>query len=85
MGTAIPFAFVPNSISAELIGQRFGLLTVVADASAGHRYQMVRCQCDCGNVTIIRKSRLYERTGKQLACGCLRGRHAKHSDCHSKL
>jgi hypothetical protein len=85
MGTVTPSCSVPNSIPVELLGQRFGLLTVLADASAGHRYQMVRCQCDCGNVTVIRKSRLYERTGKQLACGCLRGRHTKHNDSNSKL
>jgi hypothetical protein len=85
MGTAAPSCSVPNPIPVELLGQRFGLLTVLADASAGHRYQMVRCQCDCGNVTVIRKSRLYERSGKQLACGCLRGRHTKHSDSNSKL
>jgi hypothetical protein len=85
MGTSTRFFFVPNPIPAELIGQRFGLLTVVADASAGHRYQMARCQCDCGKVTVVRKSRLFERLGRQLGCGCLRGRHTKHSDCHSKL
>ena len=85
MGTVTPFSFVPNPIPAELIGQRFGLLTVVADASAGHRYQMARCQCDCGNFTVIRKNRLFERTGKQLGCGCLRGRHTKHSDSNSNL
>ena len=85
MGAVTPSPFVPNPIPAELIGQRFGLLTVVADASAGQRNQMVRCQCDCGKVTVIRKSRLFERPGRQLGCGCLRGRHTKHSDCHSKL
>ncbi len=85
MGTATPSSFVPNPIPAELIGQRFGLLTVVADASAGHRYQMARCKCDCGKVTVIRKNRLFERTGRQLGCGCLRGRHTKHSDSNSKL
>lgn len=85
MGTVFLFSFVPNSNPPELIGQRFGLLTVIADASEGHRHQMVRCQCDCGNVTVIRKARLYERPGKRLACGCLRGRHTKHSDSNSKL
>lgn len=85
MGTAAPSFFVPNPIPAALIGQRFGLLTVVSDASNGQRYQMVRCQCDCGNITVIRKSRLHERKGKQLACGCLRGRHTKHADSNSKL
>lgn len=85
MGTVSQLSFVPNSIPVELIGKRFGLLTVMGDASSGYRYQMVRCQCDCGNQTVIRKSRLYERSGKQLACGCLRGKHTKHSDCHSKL
>lgn len=68
-----------------MIGKRFGLLTVLADASDGQRYQMVRCLCDCGNITVIRKSRLTERPGGQLACGCLRGRHTRHGDSNSKL
>jgi hypothetical protein len=85
MGAVPPSCFLPNPIPTELIGQRFGLLIVVADASNGQRYQMARCQCDCGNITVIRKSRLYERTGKKLACGCLRGRHTKHADSNSKL
>lgn len=85
MGTVDPFSFVPNSIPVELLGQRFGMLTVVSDASEGQRYQMARCLCDCGRVTVIRKSRLYERAGKQIACGCLRGRHTKHADSNSKL
>ena len=85
MGTVDPSSFVPNPIPAELLGQRFGMLTVVGDASEGQRYQMARCLCDCGRVTVIRKSRLYERAGKQIACGCLRGRHTKHMECHTKL
>lgn len=85
MGTAVPSSFVPNPIPAELLGQRFGMLTVVGDASQGQRYQMARCLCDCGRVTVIRKSRLFERAGKQMACGCLRGRHTKHADSNSKL
>ena len=76
---------MPSPIPAELIGQRFGLLTVVGDASAGHSRQMVQCRCDCGNLTVIRKGRLAERSGAQLACGCLRGRHTKHADSNSKL
>jgi len=85
MGTLVRSCFVPNPIPPELIGKRFGLLTVIGDASDGQRYQMVRCQCDCGRVTVIRKSRLWERHGGKLACGCLRGRHTKHADSNSKL
>lgn len=76
MATAIPL---------ELIGQRYGLLTVIGDASIGQPRQMVKCLCDCGRTIVIRKSRLHERAGKQIACGCLRGRHTKHADSNSKL
>lgn len=85
IGTSSQSCFVPNPIPSELIGQRFGMLTVVGDASQGHRYQMVRCRCDCGRLTVIRKTRLRERRDAKLACGCLRGRHTKHSECHTKL
>lgn len=74
-----------TAIPHELIGQRYGLLTVIGDASIGQPRQMVKCLCDCGRITVIRKSRLDERAGGKLACGCLRGRHTKHADSNSKL
>lgn len=53
----------------DLIGKRFGMLTVVAPAEpspSGSRRWM--CQCDCGNIT-------YKTTGhlnaNAVSCGCL--------------
>ena len=64
---------VPN-----LIGQRFGLLTVVSrDGSNSHGRAVWLCQCDCGNKTSITTSRLTSSETK--SCGCPRNR-TTHGD-----
>lgn len=60
-------------------GQKFGRLTVTADAKiplalrreAGQRMRnrYVRCRCDCGKSTAVRVDHL--RSGKTRSCGCL--------------
>lgn len=57
----------------NLIGQRFGKLTVIEKAtqpdtvkSKGHAYWL--CKCDCGNKTIVRASSLKDKT--ITGCGC---------------
>lgn len=53
---------------AELAGQRFGRLIVVAKSeSRGRRYW--ECLCDCGGTTITTTWCL--RGGKSQSCGCL--------------
>lgn len=54
----------------NLIGKKFGKLTVVARVSS--RYNAIRwlCQCDCGNQKEIRGSKL--RTERTKSCGCSR-------------
>lgn len=55
----------------DLIGQKFGRLTVVAEApnykSGKARW---RCVCDCGGETITATNQL--RSGRTKSCGCLR-------------
>lgn len=53
----------------NLIGQRFGKLTVVENAGKidGRRY-FWKCQCDCGNFVILEGSKL--RSGNTKSCGC---------------
>ena len=55
----------------NLIGQRFGMLTVIKRASPD-KTRSVRwyCQCDCGSSSIARASDL--RRGQTKSCGCLR-------------
>lgn len=53
------------------IGDRFGLLTVVARVEDGPRRQVrYLCRCDCGNELEILAGSL--RTGATKSCGCLR-------------
>lgn len=64
-------------------GERFGRLTVECDT--GRRYsrsptnteRILRCQCECGNVTELHAGDL--RSGAQVSCGCLkRERFTRH-------
>jgi hypothetical protein len=59
----------------NLIGQRYGQLTVIAELkrrkrNPGPRYFM--CKCDCGNMTRVRLGAL--RSGNTIGCGCLNGK-----------
>lgn len=57
------------------MGQRFGLLTVIATAATrqrpGSKYQISQCvvKCDCGNEKIVRASAL--TTLNTTSCGCV--------------
>lgn len=53
----------------EMLGRRFGRLTVVArDGTRGHNVYW-RCFCDCGNEKIVCGTNL--SSGRTLSCGCL--------------
>ena len=49
----------------DMTRRRFGRLVVLEEL----RHDKVRCQCDCGNVTIIGKTRVVG--GYTKSCGCL--------------
>lgn len=50
-------------------GNRYGKLVVLEWAGTGqNRYAMWKCECDCGNVTVVRGNNL--RTGNTRSCGC---------------
>ena len=58
------------------IGHRYGKLVVIERApndSAGRAYW--KCQCDCGNFTVVRGTTL--RSGVTKSCGCLQKQIAK--------
>ena len=61
---------------AELIGQRFGRLTVEAEHGSIHAQMHWVCRCDCGAEIIASTSHL--RSGHTQSCGCLRKDMAKH-------
>ena len=60
----------------EMIGKKFGRLTVLEKAIRGKDYNVSekdkhiywKCQCECGNITIAQGSQL--RSGKRVSCGC---------------
>ena len=59
----------------DLVGQRFGRLTVIKRAedyviSSGKHYAQWECKCDCGNTTIVKQSKLIQ--GRTKSCGCYR-------------
>ena len=56
-----------------LIGQKFGRLSVVERAdniveSGGRTRVTWRCQCDCGNIVVVRAHSL--KCGRTRSCGC---------------
>lgn len=73
----------------DLTGQRFGKLTVIARAeNGGDRYVRWKCQCDCGNITVVRAGHL--KSGNTTSCGCvhvdeLRQRLTKHGQKQTRL
>lgn len=58
----------------DITGQRFGQLTVIERYSVNNKHKQTiwKCQCDCGNTTIVEGYRL--KQGKCKSCGCLRKR-----------
>ena len=50
----------------EMIGKKFGRLTVIEHKSRDEGYV---CECECGNITVARTHSL--KTGKHKSCGCL--------------
>ena len=53
----------------SIIGQKFGRLTVVAEAPPIRGRKAVKCVCDCGNVVNVRKDAVL--SGHTQSCGCL--------------
>lgn len=59
----------------NLIGQRFGRLTVIDNSKTRKGY--VLCRCDCGNVKEIRANSLTKQKQPTRSCGCIRSEYAK--------
>lgn len=64
----------------DLAGQRFGKLTVIQKAPRRKANEEACwiCQCDCGQQTIVRGTRL--RSGNTVSCGCGK---IKHNESHN--
>lgn len=59
-----------RSSNAELVGQKFGRLTVVGIEKNIKNNRMWKCICECGNICIASTNSL--RRGKVTSCGCKR-------------
>jgi len=54
----------------EMIGKRFGRLTVIALSGVKRHHAQWLCQCDCGLTTLAYAYQL--NSGAKKSCGCLR-------------
>lgn len=54
----------------NLIGQKFGRLTVIAEEPPKNRAARWRCICECGTETTVAESRLV--SGNTKSCGCIK-------------
>ena len=67
----------------DLIGQRFGLLTVLEFAFVKKQKSFWACVCDCGDAAVVTASRLNFSDTK--SCGCLqREQQTKHKEYNFK-
>lgn len=59
-----------NDTAIDLVGLRFGKLTVIGPSDRKHKTgcKLFLCKCDCGNTTICRSD--YLRNGRKKSCGC---------------
>lgn len=53
----------------SLVGQRFGKLVVLEDVGRRNRSVLWSCQCDCGQVVVVRSDVL--KSGNTKSCGCI--------------
>jgi hypothetical protein len=59
-----------GSRTENLIGKRFGRLTVLESAGKyAEQYAQWKCQCDCGIIKVILANKL--KGGETQSCGCL--------------
>jgi hypothetical protein len=59
-------------MTTHLIGQRFGLLVVVARVGSDRNRVLWQCACDCGRTDIVSNGNMLQR-GKKKSCGCAIG------------
>lgn len=64
-------AMLRETRTKNLVGQKFGKLTVVELLEKSNKFnrRMYKCKCDCGNEVIVPSSSL--TTYHTLSCGCL--------------
>lgn len=56
----------------DMVGERYGMLTVLWKGGTSTTGTKWVCKCDCGNYVEVRGNSL--RNGNTKSCGCMRGR-----------
>ena len=54
----------------NIIGNKYGMLTVVERVGKIGTVQLIKCLCDCGNTCVVRYPNLI--SGTTSSCGCLK-------------
>ena len=73
-----------KKLSYNLVGQRFGRLTVVKLARVEKHGNIWLCKCDCGNMTEVATT--YLTHGDSKSCGCLKRDFGKtHGKSSTKI
>lgn len=62
----------------DLKNQKFGKLTALYRVKSKDRYTRWKCQCECGNTTIVRTD--YLRNGHTKSCGCEKSKYFNKLD-----
>lgn len=60
----------------DLIGRKFGLLTVEKKIGSKHRISIYKCKCECGNYIEVYRTLLM--SGDTKSCGCLQQNYYKN-------
>ena len=59
-----------RKLANDLTGKKFGKLEVIGVHDTGNRKTYYVCQCDCGNVKVVRADSLI--SGATKSCGCIK-------------
>jgi hypothetical protein len=68
---------IPFSSFSSIAGQKYGQLTVIDVYPGRDKYKnlTLKCRCDCGNTTIVAKSKVV--SGHTRSCGCLKAESSR--------
>lgn len=76
-----------------IIGDKYNRLTIIEDigyhvTSGGNKLRLMKCQCECGNITNVTLNQL--RNNKTVSCGCYNlekaGKHLiKHNFSNTRI
>lgn len=70
----------------DIIGKKFGKLTVIEFSHYQSNHIYYRCQCDCGKIIYARKSDFIRKLYPKTSCGCEQwGFQKKHNSYKDKL